>query len=237
MKSLRIAGAEAVGTAVLMIGGPGSAILAADKIGILGVSFAFGFALLIMAYAIGPVSGCHVNPAVTLAMVLTKKVKASLLPFYWAGQLAGAALGGLIIYSVANGLEGWDKGTFASNGWGKLSPSGYGLGAVIVIEVVLTALLVFVVLMATTKGFAPGFGGLAVGLTLTLIHLISIPVDNTSVNPARSFGSAIFGGSEPLKQLWAFVVFPLIGAIVGTLVWIGVDDSTLEDTEFGRLVD
>lgn len=237
MKSLRIAGAEAVGTAVLMIGGPGSAILAADKIGILGVSFAFGFALLIMAYAIGPVSGCHVNPAVTLAMVLTKKVKASLLPFYWAGQLAGAALGGLIIYSVANGLEGWDKGTFASNGWGKLSPSGYGLGAVIVIEVVLTALLVFVILMATTKGFAPGFGGLAVGLTLTLIHLISIPVDNTSVNPARSFGSAIFGGSEPLKQLWAFVVFPLIGAIVGTLVWIGVDDSTLEDTEFGRLVD
>ena len=104
-------------------------------------------------------------------------------------------------------------------------------------KLIYMGLLVFVVLMTTTKGFAPGFGGLAVGLTLTLIHLISIPVDNTSVNPARSFGAAIFGGSEPLKQLWAFVVFPLIGAIVGTLVWIGVDDSTLEDTEFGRLVD
>ena len=237
MKSLRIAGAEAVGTAVLMIGGPGSALLAADRIGILGVAFAFGFALLIMMYAIGPISGCHINPAVTLAMVLTRKVKAGLLPFYWAGQLAGAAFGGLIIYSVANGLRGWNKGTFASNGWGKLSPSGYGLGAAIVVEVVLTALLVFVVLMTTTKGFAPGFGGVVVGLTYTLIHLISIPVDNTSVNPARSFGSAIFGGAEPLKQLWAFIVFPLIGAIVGTLVWIGLDDATLEDTEFGRLID
>lgn len=237
MKPLRIAGAEAVGSAVLMIGGPGSAILAADRIGVLGVSLAFGFALLIMMYAIGPVSGCHLNPAVTLAMVLTKKVRTALLPFYWGGQLVGAGLGGLIIYSVANGLRGWNKGTFASNGWGKLSPSGYGLGAVVVVEVVLTALLVFVVLMSTTKGFAPGFGGLVAGVTYTLIHLISIPIDNTSVNPARSFGSAIFGGTEPLKQLWAFVVFPLIGAIVGTLVWIGVDDSTLEDTEFGRLVD
>ncbi len=235
MKPLRIAGAEAVGTAVLMIGGPGSAILAGDKIGALGVSLAFGLALLIMAYAIGPVSGCHINPAVTLAMVLARKTKASLLVFYWIGQLAGAALGGLVVYSIANGLKGWDKGTFASNGWGKLSPSGYGLGAVLVVEVVLTALLVFVVLMTTTKGFAPGMGGLAYGLTLALIHLISIPIDNTSVNPARSFGAAIFGGAEPLKQLWAFVVFPLLGAIVGTLVWIGVDDTTLEDTEFGRL--
>jgi aquaporin Z len=237
MKPLRIAGAEAVGTAVLMIGGPGSAILAGDKIGLLGISLAFGLSLLIMAYAIGPVSGCHINPAVTLAMVLARKTKASLLAFYWAGQLAGAALGGLIIFSVARGLKGWDKGTFASNGWGKLSPTGYGLGAALVVEVVLTALLVFVVLMTTTKGFAPGMGGLVAGLTLALIHLISIPIDNTSVNPARSFGAAIFGGAEPLKQLWAFIVFPLLGAIVGTLVWIGVDDTTMEDTEFGRLND
>jgi aquaporin Z len=237
MKPLRIAGAEAVGTAVLMIGGPGSAILAGDRIGLLGISLAFGLSLLIMAYAIGPVSGCHINPAVTLAMVLARKTKASLLAFYWGGQLIGAALGGLIIFSVARGLKGWEKGAFASNGWGKLSPSGYGLGAALVVEVVLTALLVFVVLMTTTKGFAPGMGGLVAGLTYTLIHLISIPIDNTSVNPARSFGAAIFGGTEPLKQLWAFLVFPLLGAIVGTLVWIGVDDTTLEDTEFGRLND
>jgi aquaporin Z len=237
MKPLRIAGAEAVGTAVLMIGGPGSAILAGERIGLLGISLAFGLSLLIMAYAIGPVSGCHINPAVTLAMFLTRKIKASLLVFYWVGQLVGAAMGGLIIYSIANGLKGWNKGSFASNGWGKWSPSGYGLGAALVVEVVLTALLVFVVLMTTTKGFAPGMGGLAAGLTLTLIHLISIPVDNTSVNPARSFGTAIFGGAEPLKQLWAFIVFPFLGAIVGTLVWIGVDDTTLEDTEFGRLND
>jgi aquaporin Z len=235
MKPLRIAGAELVGTAVLMLCGPGSAILAADRIGVLGVSLAFGFGLLIMAYAIGPVSGCHINPAVTLGLVLTRKTKASLLPAYWLGQFAGGALGGLIIYSIAKGKVGWSKGTFASNGWGKLSPTGYGLGATIVVEVVFTALLVFVVLMTTTKGFAPAMGGLVAGITLAVIHLVTIPVDNTSVNPARSFGAAIFGGSEPLKQLWGFIVFPLLGAIIGALVWIGVDDATLEDTMLGDL--
>ena len=237
MKPIRIAGAEAVATAVLMIGGPGSAILAGDRIGALGVALAFGIALLVMVYAVGPVSGCHANPAVTLAMVLARKTKASLLIFYWLGQIIGAALGGLIVFSVARGVKGWTKGTFFSNGWGKFSPSGYGLGAVLVVEVVLTALLVFVVLMATTRGFAPGMGGLAAGLTYALIHLVSMQIDNTSVNPARSFGTAIFGGADSLKQLWAFVVFPLVGAVVGTLIWIGVDDTTLEDTEFGRLND
>lgn len=237
MKPLRIAGAEAVGTAVLVISGIGSAVLAGDKIGTLGVALAFGLALLVMHYAIGPVSGCHVNPAVTLAMVLTRKAKASLLPFYWGGQLAGGALGAFVVYAVARGKIGWAAGTFASNGWGKFSPTGYGLGAVLVLEVVLTALLVFVALMATGKNFAPGLSGVAVGLTYLVIHLVSISVDGTSVNPARSFATAIFGGAEPLKQLWAFVVFPLIGAIVGTLIWVGVDESTIEDTEFGKLID
>lgn len=229
----RIFGAEALGTAVLMMGGPGTAILMpANEAKHLAVALAFGFSLLIMAYVIGPISGCHINPAVTLGMWLARKVNGAHAFFAVLGQIFGAALGGFIIWGIARGLKGWDRGSFASNGFDQHSPAGYGLGAAMVVEIVFTALLVVVVLFTTTRKFSIGFGGLVAGLTLTLIHLITIPVDNTSVNPARSFGAAIFadGNSDALNQLWVFIVFPLIGAVVGVFVWLMLDDSRLEDT-------
>jgi aquaporin Z len=230
----RILGAETLGTAVLMIGGPGSAILAGGDIGLLGISLAFGLSLMIMAYAIGPISGCHINPAVTLAMVLTRKTSKAAAPFYIIGQLLGAAIGGGIIYSIASGTDIFERkgNAFAANGWGDSTANGYGLGSTIVVELVFTALLVFVVLMTTTKKFSPGLGGVCAGMTLTLIHLVTIPIDNTSVNPARSIGAALYSDwdLDPIKQLWAFIVFPLLGAVVGVFAWLFIDDATLEDT-------
>lgn len=229
--NLRILTAEIVGTAVLMLGGPGSAILAADVIGVLGVAFAFGLSLLAMAYVLGHVSGCHINPAVTVGMALARKIPTATVPFYIVGQLVGAAIGGLLIFAIANGLDGFDaSNNFAQNGWGDFSPEGYGFGSMVVVEIVFTALLVFVVLSTTHGRFLPAASGLTVGFTLTLIHLISIPVDNTSVNPARSFGTALFAGGDALGQLWAFVVFPVVGAVVGVLIWLFVQESRLEET-------
>lgn len=217
--SVRIFSAEAIGTAVLMIVGPGSAILAADVISVTGVSLAFGFALLIMAYAIGSVSGCHINPAVTLAFVLARKLEVAKAATYWVAQLVGAAIGGGIIYLISENGDIDKTKVFAANGWGEKINGSFGLGSAIVVEIVFTALLIFVVLSTTTKNFPAGFGGLAAGVTLAAIHLATIPVDNTSVNPARSFGAAIFAGSDALGQLWAFIVFPLIGAAVGVVAW------------------
>jgi aquaporin Z len=223
----RIALAEAFGTCVLMLVGPGSAILAADAIDVLGVALAFGVALAIMAYAIGGVSGCHINPAVTVGLVLAKKVKTALVPFYIGGQVVGALVGGLILWIVTEQGDLDKTGVFASNGWGDTIGSPFGLGSAAIVEIVFTALLIFVVLTTTQKGFTPGMGGLTAGLTLAGIHLATIPVDNTSVNPARSLGAAVFGGSDHLTQIWAFIVFPLIGAAVGFAAWkaiAGADD-------------
>jgi aquaporin Z len=223
--SVRVLGAEFVGTMVLMLLGPGSAIIASDTIGNVGVALSFGFALLIMAYAVGHVSGCHINPAVTLAFVAAGKLRTATAVYYWIAQFAGAIVGGLLIYIAT---EGGDLDTttnasggqiFAANGWGADIGSAYGLGSVIVVEIVFTALLVFVVLSTTTAGFAAGFGGLAIGLTLGAIHLATIPVDNTSVNPARSLGAAVFSGTDALTQLWAFIVWPAVGGVVGALAW------------------
>jgi aquaporin Z len=215
----RIALAEAFGTCVLMLIGPGSAILAADRITVLGVALAFGVALAIMAYAIGGISGCHINPAVTVGLVLAKKVKTALLPFYIGGQVVGALVGGLILWIVTEQGDLDQTRVFASNGWGDTIGSPFGLGSTAIVEIVFTALLIFVVLTTTQKGFTPGMGGLTAGLTLAGIHLATIPVDNTSVNPARSLGAAVFGGSDHLTQIWAFIVFPLIGAAVGFAAW------------------
>jgi aquaporin Z len=225
----RIFAAELVGTAVLLIGGPGTAILAGRQLGTFGVAVAFGLSLMVMAYVIGPVSSCHINPAVTLAMFLTRKVDGAHAVFAVLGQLVGAATGGAIVWGIASGRPGFERGAFASNRW---SGDFGGLGATIVVEVVLTALLVLVVLTTTGKRFPAAMGGLVIGSTLTLIHLVSIPVDNTSVNPARSFGTAIFArtSSQALEQLWAFIVFPLLGAVVGVIIWLVVDDSRLEST-------
>ena len=207
--------AEALGTMVLMLVGPGSAILALDAIGTVGVALAFGFVLLAMAYTIGHVSGCHINPAVTLAFWLSRKVDTPTAVRYVAAQVVGAVVGGLLLFIATEGGDLDKTGVFASNGWGDELGVPFGLGSVIVVEVLFTAILVFVVLGTTTEGYPSGFGGLAAGITLGMIHLATIAVDNTSVNPARSIGSAVFAGSDHLVQLWAFIVFPMIGGAVG----------------------
>lgn len=235
--NVRIFFAELIGTMVLVLGGCGTAVLATGgfplkdapgglSVGILGVAIAFGLTLLVMAYAIGPISGCHINPAVTLGMVIAKKTTVVMLPVYWVAQIVGGIIGALFIKIIASGVTDWKMGNkagaFATNGYGIHSPGRFSLAAVGVTEVVLTMLLVLVVIHTTRKDFAIGFGGIAVGLTLTLVHLISIPVDNTSVNPARSFAVAIFKGGFALDQIWAFIVFPLIGAIIAALIAIFV---------------
>jgi aquaporin Z len=226
--NLRIFAAETVGTAVLVLVGPGSAIIASDKIGTYGVALAFGLALLIMAYAIGPISGCHINPAVTVGMWLARKIETVTIPFYVVGQLLGAAVAALILFITAHGND--TTGTWAANGWGDKIGSNYGLGPTVIVEIVFTALLVAVILLVTSKGATPALAGLAIGLTLTAIHLTTIPVDNTAVNPARSFASALMQGTSAWSQLWAFIVFPLIGAIVGVFVWLLIGEGRLEDT-------
>jgi aquaporin Z len=233
MVNVRIAVAEAIGTLILILGGPGSAILATGgfftegSIGVLGVALAFGLALLVAAYAIGSISGCHINPAVTFGLWLAGKTPASLLPSYIGGQIVGAFLGGLVLLIVTGTIDGFDADptTFAVNGWGNLSPGGFGFGAMALMEILMTAVLVFVVLSTTRRGYAASVVGLHVGLTLALIHLISIPIDNTSVNPVRSFAVAIFAGGDALEQLWAFVAFPLIGGAVGWVAHQALDDE------------
>lgn len=193
--------AEVVGTFVLVFGGVGTAVLAGAWVGALGVALAFGFTLLVMAYAIGPISGCHINPAVTLGMFMAKRIKGKEALLYMVAQVIGAILAAGILFVVASGAPGFDAvaSGFGSNGYGDHSPGGYELGAVMVIEVVLTALLVLTVLFTTDKKAAAGFAGIPIGIVLALIHLISIPVDNTSVNPARSIGPALFQGGWALE--------------------------------------
>ena len=217
--------AEAIGTFILMLGGPGTAVLAGEAVGILGIAFGFGFALLIAAYAIGPISGCHINPAVTVGMLLARKIDSTTVPFYLGGQVIGALAGGLAIWGVRNGqFDDFDAApdTFAANLWGQ-EYGFYNFGAMAITEILLTALLVLVVLSTTRAGFPAAAGGLTVGITLTLIHLISIPVDNTSVNPARSLGTAVFAGGSAMEQLWAFIVFPIVGGIAGAAMWLLLD--------------
>jgi aquaporin Z len=211
----RLLAAEAIGTCVLVLVGPGAAILAFDAIGAFGVALAFGFALLLMAYTIGGISGCHINPAVTLGFVLSKQLDMATAVFYWAGQVIGAVVGGGVLYVVTEQGDLDATGVFASNGWGDEINSRFGLGSTIVVEIVFTALLVLVVLTTTRRGYPAGFGGLVAGLTLAAIHLATIPVDNTSVNPARSIGTAVWAGSDAIGQVWAFIVFPLVGAALG----------------------
>lgn len=225
---MRKYGAELVGTFVLVFGGVGSAVLAGSQIGFLGISLAFGLSLLAMVYAIGPISGCHINPAVTFGLLLTRKINSRDAASYIVAQVLGAILAAGLLLVIAKGAAaGYDPATagFGANGFGDHSPSHYNLGAAFATEVVLTFFLVFTVLGATDIKAPVGFAGIAIGLVLTLIHLVGIPVDNTSVNPARSIGPALFVGGWALSQLWVFIVAPLIGAAIAAGVYIGINGS------------
>lgn len=220
---MRKLSAEFFGTFWLVFGGCGSAVLAAGYpelgIGFAGVSLAFGLTVLTMAYAVGGISGGHFNPAVSLGLALARRFGwKDLLP-YWVAQVAGAIAAGFVLYAIASGKAGWSAGGFASNGFGDLSPGGYTMQAALLIEIVLTAGFLIIILGATAKAAPSGFAPVAIGLALTLIHLISIPVTNTSVNPARSTGVALFAETAALGQLWLFWIAPLVGAAIGALIW------------------
>ncbi len=214
--------AELIGTFWLVLGGCGSAVLAAGipdlGLGYLGVSFAFGLTVVTMAYAIGHISGCHLNPAVSIGLVAGGRFKASELPHYIIAQVIGAILAALLIKMIASGADGF-AGGLASNGFGEHSPHGYSLMAGLITEVVMTAMFLFVIMGATDKRAPAGLAPIAIGFMLVLIHLISIPVTNTSVNPARSTGPALIEGGIALQQLWLFWVAPIIGAIIGAVVY------------------
>ncbi|OOL29575.1 AraC family transcriptional regulator [Rhodococcus rhodochrous] len=224
--------AEAIGTFVLVFSAVGTAVFAGDKVGNLGVALAFGLTLLFLVYAIGPISGCHVNPAVTVGQLAIGRVTPKRAVFYLVAQVLGGLVAGVTIYSVAQSLPTYDRAAqgLGANGWGPHSPSavegplggvlveGYGIGATMVVEVLLTALLVFVVLAATDQASDVLLAGVSIGFTLTVIHLVSIPIDNTSVNPARSIAVAPYQDGA-LGQLWLFILFPLIGGALGALVY------------------
>ncbi|MBV8724388.1 MAG: aquaporin Z, partial [Candidatus Eremiobacteraeota bacterium] len=219
----RRACAEFFGTFWLVFGGCGSAVLAAAfpqfGIGFVGVALAFGLTLLTMAYTIGPISGCHINPAVTFGLFLAKRFPGRDVIPYWIAQILGAIVAAGVLYWIASGKPGFVAGQFASNGYAALSPGHYGMASALVAEIVLTFVFLMVILGATERRAPVGFAGLAIGLVLTLIHLISIPIDNTSVNPARSTGPAIFAGSAELSQLWLFWIAPLIGGGLAGLIY------------------
>ncbi|WP_227980601.1 aquaporin [Nocardia spumae] len=226
--------AEAIGTFVLVLGGAGTAVFAGTRVGALGVALAFGFSLLLLVYAIGPISGCHVNPAVTIGQLAMGRIRWLVAAYYIVAQLIGGFLAGAVIFAIAQDLPSYNRATdgLAANGWGAHSPStmqvqgpmatftqdGYGLTAAITVEVVLTALLVFVVLASTDRISHVRMAGLSIGITLAVIHLISIPIDNTSVNPARSLAVAPYQDGA-VQQVGVFVVFPLIGGLLGALIY------------------
>ncbi|AMO97374.1 MIP channel s family protein [Collimonas fungivorans] len=216
-------GAEALGTFWLVLGGCGSAVLAAGfpglGIGFHGVALAFGLTVLTMAFAIGHISGCHLNPAVTLGLATAGRFpKSEILP-YWIAQVVGGIIAACILYLIATGKAGAEIGNFAANGYGDHSPGLYSMNAALISEVVMTFIFLIVILGATDKRAPAGFAPIAIGLCLTLIHLISIPVTNTSVNPARSTSQALFVGGWALQQLWLFWLAPLVGAVIAGIVY------------------
>jgi aquaporin Z len=216
--------AECLGTFWLVLGGCGSAVLAAAfpevGIGLLGVALAFGLTVLTMAYAIGHISGCHLNPAVSIGLWAGGRFPAAKLPPYIIAQVAGAVIAGGVLYVIASGTSGFDASAgFASNGYAEHSPGGYSLTAALVTEIVMTMMFLLIILGATSRRAPEGFAPIAIGLGLTLIHLISIPVTNTSVNPARSTGVALFQGDWAIAQLWLFWIAPIIGGVLGALAY------------------
>lgn len=223
--------AELLGTFWLVFGGCGAAVLAAAfpqlGIGFVGVSLAFGLTVLTMAYAVGHISGGHFNPAVSVGLATAGRFAWKDLPGYVIAQLIGAIAAAAVLYLIASGKAGWTPGGFASNGFGDLSPGRYALGAAFAAEVVLTAFFLLVILGSTSRKAPAGFAPIAIGLALTLIHLVSIPVTNTSVNPVRSTGPALFAETAALGQLWLFWIAPIVGAVLGGLIHraLATDDA------------
>ncbi|NNU65017.1 aquaporin Z [Rhizobium indicum] len=221
--------AEFLGTFWLVFGGCGSAVLAAAYpelgIGFVGVAFAFGLTVLTMAYAVGGISGGHFNPAVSLGLTVAGRFPAARLVPYIVAQVVGAIAAAALLYLIASGKAGFELGGFAANGYGEHSPGGYSLLSALLIEVLLTIFFLIIILGSTSSRVPAGFAPLAIGLGLTLIHLVAIPVTNTSVNPARSTGQALFVGGWALQQLWLFWIAPLAGGALGGLVWKFLDDA------------
>ncbi|MDR6956167.1 aquaporin Z [Pseudomonas brassicacearum] len=228
MSLLKRSTTELLGTFWLVLGGCGSAVLAASGIGVLGVALAFGLTVLTMAFAIGHISGCHLNPAVSVGLYVGGRFPARELPAYIIAQVIGGVLAAALIYFIASGKAGFDLAAsgLASNGYGEHSPGGYSLAAGFVTELVMTAMFILIILGATDKRAPAGLAPIAIGLALTLIHLISIPVTNTSVNPARSTGPALIVGGWAIEQLWLFWLAPLLGAVIGGVAyrWLGNED-------------
>jgi aquaporin Z len=233
-RTSRILVAEAIGTAILILAGPGSAMIATgvfgSSIGTLGVSLAFGLGLLCAAYLFGHISGCHINPAVTIGMWALGRTKGREVPAYIVGQVIGAVLASVALFGIFESGGQLGEGNLAgvsrealfssaSNGYGSHSPGGFALGSVMITEVIFTALFVLVIAGTTRASAIAGFAGIPIGLMLALVHLVTIPVDNTSVNPVRSFSTAIFANGWAFEQLWVFIVFPIIGALVGAGIW------------------
>jgi aquaporin Z len=239
-RQARILVAELIGTMILILGGPGSAIFShyvlGVNIGMLGVALAFGLSLLCAAYLFGHISGCHINPAVTVGMWVLKRTDGRDVPSYIVGQVIGAALGAVILWAIIESGDNIGTGNVkrftrqalfssASNGFANHSPSHFGFWAVVITEIVFTGLFILVIAGTTRSSAIAGFAGIPIGLMLALVHLVTIPIDNTSVNPARSFATVLFGESWGWEQLWVFIVFPLIGGLIGGLIWRFVTTS------------
>jgi aquaporin Z len=213
--------AEFIGTLALVLIGCGSAVIAGKFIGFYGIAFAFGLTVLAMVYAIGSVSGCHINPAITVAMLVAGKIRGRDAVMYIVAQCIGAIAGAGILLAIASGNPNFSLSVtgLGQNGFGTHSPAGYSLAACFVAEVVLTALFLFVIFGSTHERAPKGFAGISIGLCLVLIHLVGIPITGTSVNPARSLGPAVFVGGDALAQLWLFIVAPIVGGIIAALIW------------------
>ena len=211
---MKIFAAELLGTLTLVLFGCGAAVLAGEQVGQLGIAFAFGLAIVAMAYGIGPVSGCHVNPAVSFGAFVAGRMDAKTMLTYWAAQFIGATIGAGILYLIASGKAGYDVAVngLGQNGWGPGYLGEYSLGAAILFEVVATFLFLIVIFGSTQKAAPTAMAGLSIGLTLTAIHIVGIQVTGVSVNPARSFGPALFAGGQAMSQLWLFLIAPLVGA-------------------------
>jgi aquaporin Z len=220
--------AELIGTFVLVFFGTASAVVAGAQIGFLGISLAFGLSVLVMVYAIGPVSGCHINPAITIAMLVNKKIPSKDAVIYIIVQCIGAIIASALLLVIMTGHPGYDLATngLGQNGFGVASPGNFSFASGFIAEVVLTFVFLIVIFGATAKAVPQGFAGIAIGLALTMIHLVGIPITGTSVNPARSLGPAIVAGGTALAQLWVFLIAPVIGALIAAVVWEYVFEKT-----------